>query len=386
MRTKTTTSHRLATVTGLALGALLLGGCAGGAPVSSAVTGTPEGLFDLEELIEAAQAEGPITIYDSTSKIESMAEAFTEEYGIEATGVKADAAESIEKVTREAQAGNVVGDVVAISDLPALSNQLLPSNFVYSWVPGDLAENIDEGMRDPLVLITDPAFWTYNTEAYDSCPVNNMWELTTPEYKGRTVFQDPVGDNGALDWYSQMGAFGDDELLAAYEEQFGAPLATEHDSAAAEWVARLAANSPILSKSSEEASEAVGALGQSTPPIGLMSSAKYRNIDDKGYALGVCEGMDPWVGKAAPKGITIATGSENQNAARLFVHFALTQEGIEPQIEDGKISSNSEVVQPDDPAQVGRHSEQLFMFDNAGINEDWEARQDWQDLWRTSRR
>lgn len=390
--TRTTDSHRITTITGFALGILLLSGCAGQAPASSTApevteaSEASEGPFDLEALVEAAQAEGPITIYDSTSKIESMAEAFTEKYGIQATGVKSDAAESIEKVTREAQAGNVVGDVVAISDLPALSNQLLPNDFVYSWVPDDLVETIDEGMRDPLVLITDPAFWTYNTEVYDSCPVSNMWELTTPEYNGRTVFQDPVGDNGALDWYSQMGTFGEDELHAAYEEQFGEPLTTEHDSAAAEWVSRLAANSPILSKSSEEASEAVGAPGQSTPPIGLMSSAKHRNIDDKGYALGVCEGMEPWVGKAAPKGITIATGSENQNAARLFVHFALTQEGIEPQIEDGKISSNSEIVQPEDPAGVGKHAANLFVFDNAGIDENWDSRQEWQDLWRTSRR
>lgn len=380
--------HRNLAVASTLLSALLLSGCAGTAPDTAVDTATPaasDGPFDLEALIDAAQSEGPITVYDSTSKIEDVATAFTEKYGIDATGVKVDAAEAVEKVTREAQAGNVVGDVVALSDLPSLQNQLMPNNFVYSWLPDDLADTIDESMQDPLVVITDPSFWTYNTEAFDTCPVDNMWALTTPEYNGKVAFQDPVGDNGALDWYSQLAGFGEDELQSAYQEQFGEELVTDRDSAAAEWVSRLAANNPILTKSSEEASEAVGARGQSAPPMGLMSSAKYRNIDEKGYALGVCDSMVPWVGKAAPKGIAIASGSTNPNAAKLFVHFALTQEGIAPQIDDGKISSNRTVVQPADPANVGEHSDELFFFDNAGLDTAWADRETWQDLWRTSR-
>src|SRR5690606_14432600 len=116
----------------------------------------------------------------------------------------------------------------------------------------------------------------------------------------------------------------------AYKEAFGEELKTDKASAAAEWVSRMAANQPILTKSSEEASEAVGATGQDDPPMALMSSAKYRNIDEKGYALGVCEGLVPWVGKASPKSLTIASGTKSPNAAKLFVHFALTQEGIDP--------------------------------------------------------
>ncbi|MCW4466550.1 ABC transporter substrate-binding protein [Glutamicibacter sp. MNS18] len=379
--------HRIAAITGLALGALLLSSCAGSAPAAppeEQAAGDSTGDFNLQELVTAAQAEGPITVYDSTSKIETMAEEFTEKYGIEATGVKVDAAEAIEKVTREAQAGNVVGDVVAISDLPALKNQLLPNSFVYSWVPGDLAESIPESMSDPLVMITDPSFFAYNTEVHDTCPASNIWDLTTEEFTGKLAFQDPVGDNGYLDWFSQLEGFGEEELRTAYRQAFGEELETDQDSAAAEWVARLAANNPILTKSSEEASEAVGATGQEDPPMGLISSAKFRNIDEKGYTLGVCEGLSPWVGKTAPKGITIATGTDSPNAAKLFVHYALTAEGIAPQINDGKISSNTDITQPADPANVGAHLDALFQFDNAGLDTDWANREKWQDLWRTA--
>ena len=100
--------------------------------------------FDLDALIEAAEAEGPITIYDNTSKVETMAENFTAKYGIEATGVKVDASEAFEMVTREAESGNVQGDVIALPDMAALQAQLLPDEIVYSWIPGDLVDNIDE--------------------------------------------------------------------------------------------------------------------------------------------------------------------------------------------------------------------------------------------------
>ncbi len=385
---------RRLTAGGMILTVALLAGCAGQAPAgddadqsadATGQTSQVEEDFDLEELIAAAQEEGPITIYDNTSKVEEMAEAFTEEYGIEATGVKADASEALEMVTREAQAGNVVGDVVAIPDLPALKNQLLPNDFVYSWVPGDVVEDIDEGMRDPLVLVTDPSFFTYNDEVYDQCPISNIWELTEEEWNGKFASEDPVGHVGTLDWFSQMSQFGEEELRAAYEAHYGEELETEHDTAAEEWITRLAANDMILTNSSEEASEAIGATGQEDPPMGLISSAKYRNIDDQGYHHAVCEGLDPWVGRAVPKAITIATGTESPNAAKLWVHYVLSQEGIAPQIEDGKISSNQAIEQPEDPANVGDHLNEIFFFDNAGLDADWENREHFQDLWRTSR-
>ena len=119
--------------------------------------------------------------------------------------------------------------------------------------------------------------------------------------------------------------------------------------------------------------------------MGLISSAKYRNNDEKGYGLEVCEGLNPWVGEAAPKALMVASGSENPNAAKLFVHFALTEEGIAPQIADGKISSNLTIEQPDDPARVGEFRDDLFFAHGDGFDTDWADREVWQDLWRTSR-
>ncbi|MDN3714156.1 hypothetical protein QWZ10_24465 [Paracoccus cavernae] len=95
--------------------------------------------FDLDALIKAAQAEEGINVVDSTGKIVDMAESFSKKYGVKAVGTKSKATAQLESVVREAQSGNVQGDVVMISDVPAAMGQLLPEGFASSWVPPDLA-------------------------------------------------------------------------------------------------------------------------------------------------------------------------------------------------------------------------------------------------------
>ena len=77
-----------------------------------------EEAFDLDALAAAAKAEPPITIYNSTGKIVEMAENFSKKYGLQATGEKVSASSQLEMIIREAQAGNVLGDVVLITDAP----------------------------------------------------------------------------------------------------------------------------------------------------------------------------------------------------------------------------------------------------------------------------
>ncbi|HHW83791.1 MAG TPA: ABC transporter substrate-binding protein [Actinomycetales bacterium] len=339
--------------------------------------------IDLDALIEAAKAEPALVVLDGTSKVQSQGELFAETYGLEIDASKADASESVEILTREAAAGTITTDVAALSDVPSINNELLASGVAFAWLPADIAANIDASQQNPPILINDPAMWSYNTEVYEACPVSNMWELTDEEWSGLVALDDPLNNPGTLDWFSQMDQFGNDALEAAYESHYGEAFSSDEGrSATQEWVARFAANSPLLTLSSEEASEAIGAPGQTTPPVGLLSSAKFRNIDELGYALGVCEGMEPWVGMAKPKGIVIASGTESPNAAKLWVHFNYTQEGIQAQIDDGKMSTNSEIVQPEDPADIGHHTPNIFTFDGGGVDRDWESRQDWSDLWR----
>lgn len=359
-----------------ALGAAaVLATCIAGAPVRAEN-------FDLEALIEAARKERPINVYSTTGKIVEQAKAFTAKYGVQATGTKANAAAQLEMVIREGQAKNVQGDVIQISDVPAGVGQLLPQGFVESWLPPDLADSIAARYQNPLVISNEANVWAYNTQTYDSCPVKNIWELTGPEWKGKVAMQDPLGKSSYVDWFNQMATHADDQVAAAYKDYSGKELEIAEASATAEWVKALAANSPLLTDADEAAAQAIGAPDQKSPFIGVISSAKFRNNND-GAKLGICTGLKPWAGWLYPSLGLIATGTQSPNAAKLFIHYLMTEEGIAPQAKDGKISTNRDAKLPaDEPSGIGKVIDQMFAYESASAAGDWEARQDWQDLWR----
>ncbi|GGF31897.1 ABC transporter substrate-binding protein [Youhaiella tibetensis] len=341
--------------------------------------------FDLDALIAAAKSEAPINIYDSTGKIVEMADAFSAKYGVKATGIKVSANSQLEMIIREAQANNVQGDVVMLTDAPASVAQLLPQNFVYSWLPPDMADKVPERYHDPLAVTTNASVWAYNTEVYDSCPVSNIWELTKPEWKGRVAFYDPLLKGTYPDWFNQMATHYDDQMRDAYNAAFSTDLQTDEASATAAWVKAFAGNAPLISDGDDPIAEAVGAPGQKEPFFGLLSSAKFRDNADKGFKLGLCKDLGPWPGWTYTKLALIATGTKSPNLSKLFVHYVLTEEGIAPQAVDGKLPTNVDIKLPaDEPSGIGDVLDKLQQYDASTALDDWDARQDWQDFWRVN--
>jgi iron(III) transport system substrate-binding protein len=337
--------------------------------------------FNLDALIAAAKKEGPITVYATTGKIVETAKNFTAKYGIEATGKKVNEPTQVELFIREAQAGNIVGDVSVSGDVAASVAQLIPEGIAYSWLPPDLAQYIPAGSQDPLVVVSDEHVWSYNTEAYDKCPVTNIWQLTEPEWKGKVAMLDPLEKPNYADWFNQMATHHDGEVAKAYEDLYGKKLETDEDSATKAWVKAYAANGPLLTDS-ESVAEAVGATGQAEPFMGMNSVAKFRDNVDKGYKLGICTGIEPFAGFVYPGFGLIAKGTKSPNAAKLFIHYLMTEEGISNQTVDGKMSSNSQVpANPDEQSGIAEHMGEMMPYDSSTSADDYDAREDWQDFW-----
>jgi iron(III) transport system substrate-binding protein len=341
--------------------------------------------FSLEKLIEAARAEPPLTIYDNTSKVKKMAKAFAAKYGLEAVGVKVRSPQQVELVTREAEAGAIQGDVVALADVAAGQLELLPQGILVSWLPPDLADKVPARFQNPLVLNNDPDVFAYNTETDTSCPIDNIWALTEPEMKGRVAMTDPLNDPSEADFFNQLQTQADKTVAAAYEARYGKPLETKEASATAAWVAALAANGPLLTESHQAISDAVGAPGQKKGLIGIMSSAKFRDNKGQGYKLGLCTDVKPIAGFAKPKLILMSPKTDSPNAAKLYIHYAMTPEGLAPQTIDGKMPVNVDAKLPaDEPSGVAKIAGDLLFFDAATASDDFDRRQDWQDLWRVN--
>lgn len=343
--------------------------------------------FDLDALVAAAQEEGPITVYDETGKVTQIAEAFTKKYGIGAEGVKIEV-NAIDKVRREHDSGNVIADVLAISDPPAFYSQLLREGILTNWVPGDVREELPEYTRYPYLTSNNQMIWTYNSEGNgDTCPVTNIWQLTEPEWKGRVAIPDPESRALYTTAWNQSAREHADEWASAYEDYFGEPLDITELTAFHEWVKRFAENSPTVFKSDEEVSEVVGAPGQDEPPFGLMYAAKYRNNAEKGFALAPCDGMQPFAGASNPQTMAYASKSKSPNAAKLYIHFATSQEGMEFIMPDGKSSFAPGVTHPEDPYGVIKmvEEEQFQPFNTDYLEDDFTNTVVWQDFWRSNR-
>jgi iron(III) transport system substrate-binding protein len=357
------------------------GGTGGGSQPSA--TAAVDKDFSLDKLTAAAKKEGSVTIYDSSGDITEVAKAFTAKYGIKATGVKSKVGDTLQKMTREAQAGNVTIDATFYEDGPSLVSQLLPQKVVQTWVPADLADQIPS--QNPLVVLQKADVWVYNTKLFPGgCPVKNVWDLVSPKWKGKVSMQDPLGKPNLIEYFTQLTRAGNDTLKTAYQDSTGHALSGSETNAGKEWVKELAKNKPILTAADEDVAAAVASPNQTQPRIGLMSVSKFRDIEDKGYPMATCATIKPWAGFQYPKYAAIATHSTHQNAAKLFVRFALTKEGILPEAADGGgISGNGSVGQlGDSPKGLTDWNSQLFVFNSKYLLDDAHDAQDMQDFWR----
>ena len=103
--------------------------------------------------------------------------------------------------------------------------------------------------------------------------------------------------------------------------------------------------------------------------------------------MGICKGMKPFVGQLTPRVAVIASGTHNPNAAKLFVHYMLTEEGMAPQLADGKLSTNRQARKPEgEPSGVFDITDQLHVTDSATTDADFARLQDWQDFWTINSR
>jgi len=365
----------------LSFGTLLLAGTAFAKPAGE--IGIKDADYSLEALIAAAKNEPPITVVDATGKIVVMADAFTKKYGVKATGVKMSAQNQEQVILREAAANNVRTDVFNMSDLPSVTSEIIPQGAGLSWMPPDLKDKILVEYQNPAITSLSPWVWAYNSDVHgDKCPVDNVWALTTAEWKGRIAMPDPRLRNETLFWFNQIETHDDAAMRKAYEEFFGEPLKTQEASATAEWVKRLAKNHPSVTRSDTEVGPIIGAKGQEKPFMGFLSSSIFRDAKNSGYKMGICAGLKPWAGELTPRVAVIASGTKSPNAAKLFVHYMLTEEGMAPQLDDGKVSSNKDAKIPENEASgIAKVINQLYVLHSETSESDYSKLQNWQDFW-----
>lgn len=304
---------------------------------------------DWNAIIEAAKKEGSVVVYDTSSRMGDAAKGFTAKYGIEVQWTKMGDAEISDRVVREQKSRVRGADVIVSESAAILMGQLIPQGYVVNYVPPTHRDIVPVEYQNPLVYRFQPRIIGYNTEAYDRPPIKSLWDLTTPEWRGKFAMRDPLLTAMQLAWFAEIVEAAD-EMAASYEKCFGEPIALTTPNAGWEFVKRLANNKPIIFRSDGDVAEAVGARGQAEPPVGLYVLSKHREIAEKNLALEVCYGIEPYIGYLYPAYVVITANSASPNAAKLFISYLL-EEGVNAWTKDlGNFATNPRIPpHPDDP-------------------------------------
>lgn len=285
-----------------------------------------------DELVEAAKAEGPLTVYTYSSRTTKIGDAFTAKYGIKVDVTQLKDTEMIEKVSKEAAANLDAADVVFCQDGSRIYPELIMTGYVKTYIPSNVEGNLlDKEFENPLVFEAMNKVFIYNSEVAPEQKLTNIWQLTEPEYKGALQFKDPFSEAVNMNFFAMVTRDDWAEKIAqAYKDYYGKDIKLTTKNAGYEWIKAIYNNGVVLGKSDTTIAENVGAKGQSKEMVGLFTLNKMRTAAAKNLALAPAYNMEPFSGFMYPAYVFITANAKATNAAKLFIEFAMSEEGWVP--------------------------------------------------------
>ncbi|HNS51135.1 MAG TPA: extracellular solute-binding protein [Anaerolineae bacterium] len=286
----------------------------------------------------AAKKEGKVVVYCNSSKFEKLLESWNELYpDIALEGGDTD--DIATKMSSEQQAGNVVGDVWYNSDGHLLYGEFVPNQWLWSYVPTGLKVEDVTADRPFAVVRHGVDVIGYNQEIRpEGCPLTNWWQLTEPELEGKFFMEDPAADASTTAKISLIVQHADD-MAEAYQALYSKEWTTDADygtdttNAGYLFLKKLAKNKPGLQPGGDEVDAAFATLGMDAsvePGYGWTGLSSLETTLDGELAMAPCYGLQPVVGILKSTYLAVANGSTHPNAAKLFIKFALSPEGIDP--------------------------------------------------------
>lgn len=287
---------------------------------------------DWDEIYEAAKLEGKVVIYSLSSRIFKAVEEFKTMYpGVEVEATDIPTIQQIEKIKREQSAKVYNADVLFLANETVIQYDLLKKNYVVNYVPETLIDGvkttdvIPAKYLEPMLMHSIEAkVIFYNTEANSASPIDNLWDFTRPEYKGRFQMKDPMAAAENMNLFVMAVKYADD-MEKAYEKEFGTKLVLSEgiQNAGYEWMDRIIKNEIVLTTSDGKVSDAVGHDNQTNPPFGLsVASSKIRN-NAKGLKLGIAWDVEPKFGTNKGNYLLMANNAPHPNAAKLLIRYML---------------------------------------------------------------
>lgn len=285
------------------------------------------GKHDWDDIRKKAVEEGSVVIYSASSRMAKVAKRFMDKYpGIKATSYDLGSVKTIEKTIREQSAKLYNADIITTGGSGQVVHALWAKNRIVNFVPDMFRDSIPLENREPvLIRVLEAVVFMYNGEKYpDMPPVNNIWELTEPRWKGKLVMKDPLQ---SLTNYMGVATLVQhaDELAAAYKRHTGKDIVLHEyvPDAGYEFLYRILHNDLVILKSGSKSAKASGKPGQKNPPAFFGAMTYYRYNFSKGLVNKFFLNIDPAAKIIYPTYTAIARQAPHPNAAKLFTAFLL---------------------------------------------------------------
>ncbi len=310
-----------------------------------------------DELYAKAKEEGTVTIYSMSSRFNDVKETFEAQYpGIEVVVYDMRNSEIVEKFQREHEAQIRNADLLFIKDTDGgVFTEFVSMGLLKEYIPEDMMKTAPATFqKGAYVPYFEMKQLFYNTEVYDSCPMDSWWDLTRPEYKSKIILRSPIENSETMGLFMAI-VNNSDEMAAAYKKEFGEDIVLNGtENAGYEFLKRLSDNDLIVMTSDTDITKAVGAPGQENPPFGIATSSKMRKAGDK-LLINVAEDLSPRLGILDPAFLYIADQAEHVNAAKLMMRWVGgekdgTGPGFKPFHVRGSWPSRLDVAPIDTPA------------------------------------
>lgn len=315
--------------------------------------------LSVEELYEKAKAEGSVTVYSMSSRINSVKETFEAQYpGIEVVVYDMRQSELLEKYQHEYVANINNADIIFVKDTDgSVYNEFVKRGQLREYNPSDLTQTAPEMFKSGgFAPYFEMKQIFYNSEVYDESPIDSWWDLTRPEYRGKIILRNPIENSETMGLFLSIVSHPE-EMAAAYREEFGEDVVLDGTSNAGyEFLKRLAKNDLIVMTSDTDIVQAVGAPGQANPPFGIATSSKMRDAGPKkNLFMDVAWDVSPRLSVSDPAYLYIADRSESVNAAKLLIRWMGgevegTGSGFQPFYVRGSWPTRGDVEPIDTPA------------------------------------
>lgn len=315
-----------------------------------------------EELYEKAKAEmaagAQLNFYSTTSFAEKAAANFMAAYP-ELDGkviyAEIDDVETYTILTSTIGAGvKDSADMALTQNGPDLKTYLLDEGLSYAYFPEALKGDVDEANQNPAVVTFVNSLLIYHN-GNGSVGLNNVWQLTEPEWKDKIFFKDPTTETVNINFLIMLTSpEWTARLDAAYEAYYGkAWESTEFESSAYQWIDGFLknVNYTYTSASKMAAGVASGAPGN----MGLFVFSKLRKVDEadrKNLTVVQFENdMNGFSGFMYPIYATVCKDTECPYTCALFINYLLSQEGFAGEkswnSSQGYYSPNKTILKPE---------------------------------------